>query len=189
MNHGPFLVDNNVFLSTKFLSDWSQGGSYVHNLIAGKISIQLPQDRQTPFHKAHSTKIAGLHEIAASDSRFINNIFMHGNDLSSYNNFAETVIKQGNVFSGSKVRLLTQADGVFVEWNESFFDNQVRPLVTSALLGRTKVSDQPFEQADGKPLKIDTDYFGKPRNPANPTPGPFEKPGDVPVTLKVWIKN
>ncbi|NQT38864.1 MAG: right-handed parallel beta-helix repeat-containing protein, partial [Planctomycetes bacterium] len=28
VNHGPFLVDNNLFLSPRFLRDWSQGGAY-----------------------------------------------------------------------------------------------------------------------------------------------------------------
>ena len=34
-----------------------------------------------------------------------------------------------------------------------------------------------FENPDGSPIMIGTDYFGKPRNPANPTPGPFQAPG------------
>jgi alpha-N-arabinofuranosidase len=32
----------------------------------------------------------------------------------------------------------------------------------------------PFENTDGSPLKIDTDYFGNKRNAANPSPGAFE---------------
>jgi alpha-N-arabinofuranosidase len=34
-NHGPFVVDNNIFLSPKAIEDSSQGGAYAHNLIAG----------------------------------------------------------------------------------------------------------------------------------------------------------
>ena len=40
--------------------------------------------------------------------------------------------------------------------------------------------------ADGSPLKINTDFFGKKRSKSQPTPGPFEKPGTGPLTLKVW---
>ena len=42
-----------------------------------------------------------------------------------------------------------------------------------------------YENPDGSPLKIDTDYFGKPRDATHPTAGPFEKPGTGAVVLKV----
>jgi len=35
VDHGPFLVDNNIFLSPTALLVVSQGGAYAHNLIAG----------------------------------------------------------------------------------------------------------------------------------------------------------
>jgi hypothetical protein len=35
-------------------------------------------------------------------------------------------------------------------------------------------------------LKIDTDYFGKKRNKANPSAGPFENPAEGRLSLKVW---
>lgn len=37
VNHGPFLIDHNIFLSAISLADWSQGGAYAHNLFAGKV--------------------------------------------------------------------------------------------------------------------------------------------------------
>jgi hypothetical protein len=42
-----------------------------------------------------------------------------------------------------------------------------------------------FLKPDGSPLKVDTDYFGKKRNDASPTVGPFENPGAGPLTLKI----
>jgi alpha-N-arabinofuranosidase len=57
--------------------------------------------------------------------------------------------------------------------------------VTTELLGKAKIPELPYENPDGSPLKIDTDYFGKQRNEANPTPGPFENPGQGDLTLKV----
>ena len=59
-------------------------------------------------------------------------------------------------------------------------------LVTTALLGQARISQLPYEQPDGTPLKVDTDYFGQPRNAAQPMPGPFEKPGHDELKLKVW---
>jgi hypothetical protein len=75
VNHGPFLVDNNIFLSGLSLRDWSQGGAYAHNLIAGRISSRPEPRRSTPYHKAHTTALAGLNSIVGGDNRFYNNIF------------------------------------------------------------------------------------------------------------------
>ena len=50
--------------------------------------------------------------------------------------------------------------------------------MTSARLGKASISGCAFENPDGSPITIATDYFGKPRNAANPTPGPFEAPRD-----------
>ena len=61
--------------------------------------------------------------------------------------------------------------------------------MTTALLGKAVVPNLPFEQPDGAPLCIAADYFGKKRNKDNPFPGPFEKPGQGPVDLKVWAEK
>lgn len=49
-------------------------------------------------------------------------------------------------------------------------------LVTTDLLGKARIPGLPYENADGSPLKVDTDYFGKKRGKTHPTPGPFEAP-------------
>ena len=55
------------------------------------------------------------------------------------------------------------------------------------MLGKAKIPRQAFENADGSPLKIDTDYSGKKRSEKNPSAGPFEKPEVVKqLKLKVW---
>jgi alpha-L-arabinofuranosidase len=76
VNHGPFLVDNNLFLSGTSLLDMSQGGAYAHNLFTGKIVTTEEPTRQTPYHPAHETAIAGLSAIKGGDNRFYNNIFV-----------------------------------------------------------------------------------------------------------------
>jgi hypothetical protein len=58
-------------------------------------------------------------------------------------------------------------------------------LVTTALLGKAQIPGLSYENATGSSLKIDTDYFGHQRNRANPTPGPFENPGQGDLDLKV----
>jgi hypothetical protein len=76
VDHGPFVVDNNLFLSPVSLLDISEGGAYAHNLFAGKI-ITLPEpNRETPYHPAHSTEVAGLARIKGGENRFYNNVFI-----------------------------------------------------------------------------------------------------------------
>ena len=83
VNHGPFVVDNNLFLSSVSLMDFSEGGAYAHNLMTGKIISRPEPQRETPFHPAHSTKIAGLLSIKGGDNRFYNNIFIGDGKLSA----------------------------------------------------------------------------------------------------------
>lgn len=78
VNHGPYLVDNNVFLTRTGLSiqDASEGGAYVHNLFAGRTKSFNVPNRSTPYHLAHSTKIMCLRNIRGGDNRFYNNIYI-----------------------------------------------------------------------------------------------------------------
>jgi alpha-N-arabinofuranosidase len=56
--------------------------------------------------------------------------------------------------------------------------------VTTELLGKAAIPGLPYEQADGKPIRVEIDFSGKKRA-ANPTPGPFETPGTGSVRLKL----
>ena len=58
-------------------------------------------------------------------------------------------------------------------------------LVDTAGLGKTMISRQAYENADGTPLRVDTDFFGKPRD-ASPAPGPFENPTGAKKGFVVW---
>ena len=76
VNHGPFLVDNNLFLSAVNLLDMSEGGAYAHNLFTGRITNRPEPSRETPYHPRHSTTVAGLANIKGGDDRFYNNLFV-----------------------------------------------------------------------------------------------------------------
>ena len=104
----------------------SQGGAYVHNLMAGKLNMS-PHVRITPYHNAHATEIAGYHEILGGDDRFFNNIFLGENELNieqedirlkwrteygkegfglgAYRDAALPVIADGNVYLNGAVPL------------------------------------------------------------------------------------
>jgi alpha-N-arabinofuranosidase len=204
VDHGPFLVDNNLFLSNRSLLDMSEGGAYVHNLFAGQI-VQRPElNRETPFHPPHSTKVAGLQKIQGGDDRFYNNIFTAGG-LDAYDKAALPMQVEGNIYYHGAKPCAKETNHVvepnfnpeikIVEENDSMFlyitlDDSLRaldnPLVTTSLLGRAKIPNAAYENPDGTPLKINTDYFGKKRDETNPTAGPFESPGEGKLKLKVW---
>jgi alpha-N-arabinofuranosidase len=206
VNHGPFLVEHNLFLSPIALHDMSQGGAYVHNLFAGRVFAQPELNRETPFHSAHSTEVAGLQRIQGGDNRFYNNIFAGADGLAAYDNAALPLQTGGNVFlngaSPAKgepaplvlpdvdpgLRLIEDDDGVnlHITLDKAWAQGQSRPLVTTELLGRAQIPDLPYEQADGAPYRIDTDWFGKNRNPGNPFPGPFGYPAGRVQVLAVW---
>jgi len=59
-------------------------------------------------------------------------------------------------------------------------------FITTTLLGKAKMPKEAFENPDGTPLKIDTDYLGNKRSESNPSAGPFENPGKGTIKLKVW---
>ena len=205
VDHGPFLMDNNLFLSPASLLSRSQGGVYAHNLFAGTISVNTFDDRQTPFLKPHSTELGGFHNNPRGDDRYYNNLFTGRANLSDYNDSALPVWMLGNVFLKGAVssaqekepllrerfdpalKVVSAHDGLKLEmaFDPSWAAAQTHPLVTTALLGRAVIPNAPFENADGSPLCLNTDYFGKKRHAANPFPGPFEIGKDAYCSVKI----
>ncbi|MBE3098457.1 MAG: right-handed parallel beta-helix repeat-containing protein [Planctomycetes bacterium] len=206
VDHGPFLVDNNLFLSPTTLLDMSEGGAYVHNLMAGRIVPRSELRRSTPFHKPHSTEVAGLRNIVGGDDRYYNNLLVERGDLGGYDGARLPVWMDGNVFlKGAKpskhekdplvkpefdpaIKLVEKADGFYLEvtLDKAWAGEKTRKLVTTELLGKAAIPNLPYERPDGTPIRVSTDYFGKSRSETNPTPGPFENPGTGPLVLKVW---
>ena len=211
MQHGPILIANNLFLSHgQSLVFNSQGMAVVHNLIQGPIHSYRNDNRATPFHRAHSTELAGLHADNAQndsgDHRFYNNLFLAPCSGHSLDNAALPCFYGGNVYTkGSAaakldpgallkpncdvgVKLEQKADGWYLTLAEdkAWRDEAKRQTVTTDLLGKAKVSDCAYENPDGSPLRVSTDYFGKKRDTKNPFPGPFEKISGSEQQIKVW---
>jgi len=223
VNHGPFLIDNNIFLS-RLAKHHSQGGAYVHNLFGGVVGA-VTDPRHTPYFKAHSTEKVADHVLNVGDDRFYNNMFngkrgshidkgwwegmkthadwRFGYGLWIYENRPQAPQVAGNIYyDGAKP--YTDEDAIVVNkrlnieveetGNEVYLtitidskqDRAKMKAVTSQLLGKAQVPDLPFENPDGTPLTIDTDYFGRLRDMKNPFCGPFENPGSGRVMLKVW---
>jgi len=205
VNHGPFLVDHNLFLSRTALLDMSEGGAYVHNLFAGRLVLRPELKRSTPFLKPHSTEVAGLVHVKGGDDRFLNNLFVGSSGLEPYDKAARPVTMEGNVFlkgarpsSGEKdplvraefdpdLRLDEKPDGLFLEITveRDWAAGGTRRGVTAERLGRAAVPDLPFEGPDGAPIRLERDFLGKERRPGDPAPGPFEDLGEGRRVLKL----
>lgn len=82
VNHGPFVIDNNICLSDN-CRHLSQGGAYVHNLFAGKWG-NWENGRSTPYFKPHSTEKIADHDMYVGDDRFYNNVFVGNGGESLY---------------------------------------------------------------------------------------------------------
>ncbi|MFP3712665.1 right-handed parallel beta-helix repeat-containing protein [Puerhibacterium sp. TATVAM-FAB25] len=75
VSHGPYLVDHNVLASPVAVENFSQGGAYVNNLVGGVVRVGQVLDRATPYHRPHSTTVAGFANVLGGDDRWIGNLF------------------------------------------------------------------------------------------------------------------
>ena len=203
VNHGPFLIDNNLLLSETAVRNWSEGGAYVHNLVGGDVILRPVLERSTPFQKPHSTAVVGLSPTKGGDDRWYNNLFVGYSGLSSYDEGELTVWMDGNVFlNGShpskyetdpvvgsviEVAVIEKRDGVYLSFYplEVLEDLPPTSLVTTGLLGRARLAGQEYTHPNGEPLTVDTDYFGIKRDMNLVVAGPF---GSVGRAIKVWEK-
>lgn len=209
VNHGPLMVDNNLFLSAKSLLDQTDGGAFVHNLFAGAINRR--QDyRYTPYHLAHSTEVKGISTIANGDIRFYNNIFIGGKDkkatygLSAYKGVKKVIYAEDNFFCNDAKPVEGKEQGVVSDLNPSLSvenrgdevylsleldKNDLLILqaksVVSSRLGKAALTGYAYEMADGTPIDINKDYFGNRQSVDSPVVGPF---GQVTKgqSIKIW---
>ncbi|MCK5705634.1 MAG: right-handed parallel beta-helix repeat-containing protein [Cyclobacteriaceae bacterium] len=216
VNHGPFLVDNNILLSPSGIRTQSQGGAYVHNLIAGTVHMWGEPNRFTPYHLPHSTSIPGLSTIYSGDDRYYNNIFIgpgNNNDkdrkykygLEEYNDAKLLVFMRDNVYyNGANpyekeinyigsfgydpgVRLEEKGEDVYLYFTfDQAFYTRKGEIITTELLGKAKIPNAVFDNPNGTSLKIDKDYFGNVRSNENNLAGPFVELKKGKTELKVW---
>ncbi len=216
VNHGPFIVDNNILLSPVSIRTQSEGGAFVHNLITGTVFMWPDPNRFTPYFLPHSTDIGALTTIVSGDDRFYNNVFVGNGEkinidnknkfgLEGYNEAKLPVFISGNIYYyGAKpsnkdinfaadstfnpeVTLFQEAENGYLKFSfsQAFYNHKVK-MITTGLLGKAKIPKAAFDNPDGTPLKIDSDYFGAKRSESNPSIGPFENQKKGMVKLKVW---
>lgn len=133
VSHGPFMIDNNIFLSPEAIRNWSEGSIFVHNFIAGRIMAIEILNRYTPYHFPHSTRVAGLKNTRDGLQKFYNNIFIAPPEgspeaesqkdlptdksygLSVYNRLSFDVKTAGNVYLGIAGPSRLEADYVRIK--------------------------------------------------------------------------
>jgi len=216
VNHGPTLVDNNLFLSPNSIVTQSQGGALIHNLIAGYLCDFPDPNRFTPYHVPHSTDVAGLSTIFSGDYRVYNNIFLgnathkawsnrYNNGMISFKGVQLPMWVSGNMYFNlakpgpfdtcfvlkpdEKIQFNMVEEGENVYLEISFNKPELLPatqLISTETLGVAKMPRQKFEDMDGKPIVFNTDYLNQVRNSATPVPGPVESIFSGKSRIKVW---
>jgi hypothetical protein len=212
VNHGPFVVDNNIFLSNVSVRTQSEGGAYVNNLFAGTIDNYPDPNRFTPYFLPHSTDIKGLTTVMGGDDRYYNNIFVgKGKNsktaygLKGYDNTKLPDWIDGNIYYygaepsekdvnklaaeeyNPEIKLTEDSGNVYLNFAfDSQYYNYKDKLITTGILGKAKIPKAEFENADGSVLIIDEDYFGTKRLDQSVTAGPFSNLDSGKVSLKIW---
>jgi hypothetical protein len=212
VSHGPFIVDNNIFLSPVSIRSQSEGGAFIQNLITGYVQTWPDPGRFTPYFLPHSTDIAGLTTVMGGDDRLYNNIIAgrpgesdNKYGLATYNNSKLPVWIEDNIYynhasPSSKdadfnnmvgydpgIQLLEENGSGYLQFSPdpAFFDFKVK-LISGEILGKAKIPKTTFENADGSSLIIEEDYFGNKRSPGANLAGPLFnlKPGKS--KIKLW---
>lgn len=211
VDHGPYIVDNNIFLSGRSVWESSDGGAYLNNLFGGSF-MRNNDERYTPYHLNHSTEVKGLIVITNGDHRYYNNIFVAGTEadapygLCVYDPAEWPIQAEDNLFcNGAKpmtgkvqgvvadnynpgIKLEESTEGVYLSFtvDESYFSSLQTKAIDATRLGKTKLSGLPYEHPDGTPFALDKDYFGKIRSAQSPMVGPIESLSQGSKRIKLW---
>ena len=172
VDHGPYLIDNNILLSPTAVSNWSGGGAYVHNLIAGTINVRPELRRFTPYFLPHSTNIKGLTSIFGGDDRFYNNIFVGNGDkkpdtsesnnkygLAGYDNAKLPVWMAGNIYYNVAIPCVKDENSI----NSNEFNPEIKLVQIGSKVHLSFSLDKAY--TDQKVQLITTDLLGKAKIP------------------------
>jgi hypothetical protein len=72
--------------------------------------------------------------------------------------------------------------------NPALLASPATGIVSTAVLGRNLHAEMLYEEKDGTPIVLDTDFYGNARA-KNPTAGPFEATGTGPVTIEIGYEK
>ncbi|MGB5436162.1 MAG: right-handed parallel beta-helix repeat-containing protein [Maribacter sp.] len=208
VSHGPYIVDNNILLSETAIVNWSQGGAYINNLIAGSVKLVTDENRFTPYFLPHSIDMGGLTTIHGGDDRFYNNIFLRADTYGMRGAYESSKLPSwinGNVYFNQEkssindpdnevylnydpaVRLIEKEGNVYLQFsvNKAFLDHKVE-MISTQTLGKTKIVKAAFDNPNSSEIIFDLDYFGISRLNDNRIAGPFSNLNIKNGPLKIW---
>jgi alpha-N-arabinofuranosidase len=171
VNHGPFVVKGNFFLSEVSLLAQSDGGAYVGNVFLGRVNAMPDPTRLTPFFAPHSTEIDGWKNIDLGDDRFLDNLFAEANGLADYDAVtAPGPLLRNFYFNGARPsrhdREAMENVGADITVEDRGEQVLLRGLVVcpgrkvaAEELGAALVSGLPFETEDGAALVLEGRTF------------------------------
>ncbi len=204
--HGPLLVDNNIFIG-RVLRLHAKRVVMAHNLFidSGFYYQDWTADQRTPaWFAPHSWRAAGSGRMRVEGNRFFNNIFVRSHlpappqpvDGQSDDNLycrcrieappeARSVVADED---GPTVTIRDAPEGVELEirLTEAVSAVPARP-VKPGRIGIFAEVQQGLEDHTGRPVGIDADIGGAPRDPARPTVGPVERTGSPVVRIRLKV--
>jgi len=104
---------------------------------------------------------------------------------------ARPCVKENNLNGSStfnpKVKPEEKGDEVYLNFlTDQQYQDIKEVIITSEILGKTRVTKTFFDNPDGTPLKVDKDYFGNSRSAENAVAGPFVNLEQGNQNLKIW---
>lgn len=187
VNHGPILVDNNLFLSPELAQiKLSQGIAFVHNLIAWKIwPTGMVDNRRTPYLQPHGTQIAGFHDCPCGDVTYLNNLFT-GEDFSAYGGCVLPLRTEGNrTDSLFRYKVEEKADGWYLQitLSDGMLHERTCRIAHTGLLPDAVIPGQAFSRED---LFFTRDYTGRKRSKRGAYAGAIEWGGGQEQRIKIF---
>ncbi len=188
MDHGPTLVDNNVFIGNAVRSN-SEATVFAHNLLVDcAYEYHADVKRRSQYFRPHTTITSGRKTGTAQDEKWFNNIFvrrglervkMAPGYAADYNVFLEEARKSsfGDQHSlvdpyVTQIAVEDRPLGATITFSVNGAPLRMNgPQVNATLVGRFPTVGQTIEDRDGNPIAIKNDINAKPF--ARPIPGPL----------------
>jgi hypothetical protein len=183
----PLLVDHNIFDRNVIVE--SRGVVFVHNLFLNS-GWTVRGGADVAFWKPHSAIKVGVAPTAAADVKWWNNLFI-GKGAETFPNNPGYAADWNAFLAGAKPTTWGDAhsvvgdgaapvfkslpDGVEIVMPAGWVPPALGgPLVTSEFVGPFELTGQGLEDRDGRPLALDSDLLGHPRESGKVVPGPVQ---------------
>lgn len=206
MDHGPILVDNNIVIGGGVRSN-SENTVFAHNLFVDCPWNYRPDTRRrSQYYTPHTTIVVGRKQGVPANDHFYYNLFVRKGlegvretpgFIADYNVFCEgaqksVFEKQHSIVMPLRVdpSIDEQPLGAVVRFTGDEAIREVSgPWVDAELVGVFPTVNQTLEDRDGKPIRVDTDFFGTRRD--RPVPGPLAtiRSGENTVTWQLSTRN